>query len=106
METALHSAIPTVLFPFRPDAARTGPSYAVTRNGQRFLLSAIVEADAKAALSVVQNWTEGIKPCAANKLRLARCGCATKACGRAEINLHSYATSLRTCRARTSLIRV
>ena len=43
---------------------------------------------------------------AANKLRLARCGCATRACGRAEINLHSYATSLRTCRARTSLIRV
>jgi len=50
-----------IVFPFRPAAATTGPSYAVTRNGQRFLLSAIVAADAKAALSVVQNWTEGIK---------------------------------------------
>lgn len=58
---SLTTGTPTVLFPFRPAAATTGPSYAVTRNGQRFLLSAIVEADAKAALSVVQNWTEGIK---------------------------------------------
>jgi Tol biopolymer transport system component len=58
---SLTTGTPTVLFPFRPAAATTGPSYAVTQNGQRFLLSAIVEADAKAALSVVQNWTEGIK---------------------------------------------
>ena len=57
----LKTGIPTVLFAFRPAAATTGPSYAVTRNGERFLLSAIVETDAKAALSVVQNWTEGIK---------------------------------------------
>ena len=41
--------------------AQLGHQIAVTRNGQRFLLSAIVETDAKAALSVVQNWTEGIK---------------------------------------------
>lgn len=33
------------------------PSYAVTRDGQRFLLSAITETDREAALSVVQNWT-------------------------------------------------
>ena len=58
---SLTTGTPTVLFPFRPAAATTGPSYAVTRNGQRFLLSAIVETDAKAPLSVVQNWTEGIK---------------------------------------------
>ena len=30
------------------------------RDGQRFLLSAIVETDPRAALSVVQNWTAGI----------------------------------------------
>jgi len=41
--------------------AQLGHQIAATRNGQRFLLSAIVETDAKAALSVVQNWTEGIK---------------------------------------------
>ena len=57
---SLTTGTPTGLFPFRPAAAITVPSYAVTRNGQRFLLSAIVETDAKAALSVVQN-TEGIK---------------------------------------------
>jgi Tol biopolymer transport system component/DNA-binding winged helix-turn-helix (wHTH) protein len=51
----------TALFAFRPAGAITVPSYAVTRNGERFLLSAIVEADAKAALSLVQNWSEGIK---------------------------------------------
>jgi eukaryotic-like serine/threonine-protein kinase len=49
------------LFAFRPAGAIAVPSYAVTRNGERFLLSAIVETDAKAALSVVENWTEGIK---------------------------------------------
>ena len=58
---SLTTGTPTVLFAFRPAAATTGPSYAVTRNGERFLLSAIVETDARAPLSVVQNWTEGIK---------------------------------------------
>ena len=51
----------TALFAFRPAGAITVPSYAVTRSGERFLLSAIVETDAKAPLSVVENWTEGIK---------------------------------------------
>jgi hypothetical protein len=37
---------------------------------------------------------------------VSRADCATTACGRAETALHSCATSLRTCRARTSLIRV
>jgi hypothetical protein len=36
------------------------PSYAVTRDGQRFLLSAIIENDSRAALSVVQNWMMGV----------------------------------------------
>ena len=58
---SLTTGTPTVLFAFRPAAAVVVPSYAVTREGQRFLLSAIVETDAKAPLSVVQNWTEGIK---------------------------------------------
>ena len=57
----LTAGVPTVLFPFRPAAATTGPSYAVTQDGQRFLLSAIVDTDEKAPLAVVQNWTEAIK---------------------------------------------
>ena len=36
------------------------PSYTATRDGQRFLLSAIVDTDPRAPLSVVQNWTAGI----------------------------------------------
>lgn len=57
----LTTGTPTPLFAFRAAGTMTVPSYAVTRDGQRFLLSAIVETDPKAALSVVQNWTEGIK---------------------------------------------
>jgi hypothetical protein len=60
-DASLTTGTPTALFAFRPASAIVVPSYAVTRNGQRFLLSAIVETDAKAPLSVVQNWTDGIK---------------------------------------------
>ncbi|AMY07941.1 Transcriptional regulator HilA [Luteitalea pratensis] len=57
---SLTTGTPTVLFPFRPASATSGPTYAVTRNGERFLLSAIVETDPKAPLSIVQNWTAGL----------------------------------------------
>ena len=51
---------PIALFPFRALGTMTIPSYAVTRDGQRFLLSAIVETDSTAPLTIVQNWTAGI----------------------------------------------
>ena len=51
---------PTALFAFRP-AATIVPSYGVTRGGERFLLSAIVETDPRAPLSIVQNWTAGVR---------------------------------------------
>lgn len=60
-DATLTTGTPTALFAFRPAGAITVPSYAVTRNGERVLLSAIVETDAKAPLSVVQNWSEGTK---------------------------------------------
>jgi Tol biopolymer transport system component len=60
-EGTLTTGTPMPLFAFRPVGTIGIPSYAVTRNGQRFLLSAIVETDSKAPLSVVQNWTAGIK---------------------------------------------
>jgi hypothetical protein len=58
---SLTTGAPTVLFAFRRASATIVPSYAVTRNGQRFLLSAIVETGVKTPLSVVENWTDGIK---------------------------------------------
>ncbi|HKE24788.1 MAG TPA: hypothetical protein VKB88_20645, partial [Bryobacteraceae bacterium] len=57
---ALTTGTPTPLFAFRPAGVIAVPSYAVTRDGQRFLLSAIVETYPRAPLSVVQNWTAAI----------------------------------------------
>ncbi len=57
----LTTGTPAALFAFRPVSPITIPSFAVTRNGQRFLLSTIVEIDATAPFSLVQNWTLGIK---------------------------------------------
>ena len=56
----LTTGTPTALFAFRPSATINVPSFGVARNGERFLLSAIVETDPKAPLSVVYNWTAGI----------------------------------------------
>jgi Tol biopolymer transport system component/DNA-binding winged helix-turn-helix (wHTH) protein len=56
----LTTGTPTPLLAFRAAATMTVPSYAVTRDGQRFLLSAIVDTDPRAPLSVVQNWTAGV----------------------------------------------
>jgi Tol biopolymer transport system component len=56
----LTTGTPTPLLAFRAAGTMTVPSYAVTRDGQRFLLSAIVDTDPRAPLSVVQNWTAGV----------------------------------------------
>jgi DNA-binding winged helix-turn-helix (wHTH) protein/Tol biopolymer transport system component len=56
---ALTTGAPTTLFAFRAAAAVTVPSYSPARDGQRFLLTAVVESDAKAPLSVVLGWTSG-----------------------------------------------
>jgi Tol biopolymer transport system component/DNA-binding winged helix-turn-helix (wHTH) protein len=56
----LATGTPTALFSFRPAGAPTVPSYTATRDGQRFLLSAIVDTVPGAPLSVVQDWTAGV----------------------------------------------
>jgi Tol biopolymer transport system component len=57
---ALTTGTPTALFAFRAAGAVTVASYSPSRDGQRLLLSAIVESDPKAPLSVVQHWTSGL----------------------------------------------
>jgi hypothetical protein len=57
----LTTGAPAALFAFRPASSVNYPSYVVSRDGQSFLLSAIVETDPRAALSVVQNWTASIE---------------------------------------------
>jgi Tol biopolymer transport system component len=52
---------PAVLFEFRAGGNLITPYYSVTADGQRFLLSTIVEAQAAAPLTVVVNWTAGFK---------------------------------------------
>lgn len=46
------------LFPFRAAGATMIASYAPTHNGQTFLVSAIVEREARAPLTLVQNWLQ------------------------------------------------
>ena len=48
---------PAALFEFRASGNAIAPYYSVSRDGQRFLLSAIVETEAAAPLSVIVNWT-------------------------------------------------
>ncbi|MBA3440285.1 MAG: PD40 domain-containing protein, partial [Pyrinomonadaceae bacterium] len=48
---------PVALFEFRASGNVIMPYYSVTRDGQRFLLSTIVETEAAAPLTVVINWT-------------------------------------------------
>jgi hypothetical protein len=57
---SLTTGTPTPQFAFRAAGTMTVQSYAVTSDGERFVLTAIVETDPKAALSVVQNWTVGV----------------------------------------------
>jgi eukaryotic-like serine/threonine-protein kinase len=52
---------PAALFEFRPAGHAIHPYYSVTGDGQRFLLSTIVETEAAAPLTVVVNWAADLK---------------------------------------------
>jgi dipeptidyl aminopeptidase/acylaminoacyl peptidase len=49
------------LFEFRAGTDPTFAPYAVTADGQRFLINAVVETEPNAPLTVVVNWTAGVK---------------------------------------------
>ena len=52
---------PVDLLEFRTSGNLTAPYYAVTQDGQRFLLSTIVDTQPNAPLTVVVNWTAELK---------------------------------------------
>ncbi len=55
---------PVSLFEFRAGSHRASPApapYAVTADGQRFLINAVVETEPNAPLTVVVNWPAGVK---------------------------------------------
>ena len=52
---------PRPLFAFRPSGPLIGPYYSATPDGQRFLLSTIVDTAPGAPLTVVLNWTAAIQ---------------------------------------------
>ncbi|HYM98606.1 MAG TPA: hypothetical protein VET25_02600, partial [Aestuariivirgaceae bacterium] len=52
---------PVALFDFRPGGNVRAAYYSVTADGQKFLLSTIVETEATAPLTVVINWTANLK---------------------------------------------
>src|SRR5262245_21650019 len=56
---SLNVGAPVALFEFRASNNLSSPYYSVTRDGQRFLLSAIVETEPNAPLTVVVNWAPG-----------------------------------------------
>jgi hypothetical protein len=53
------AAIP--LFEFRAGTLQTFAPYAVTGDGQRFLINAVVDVEPNAPLTVVVNWAAGVK---------------------------------------------
>ena len=59
--TSLEVGTPVALFEFRPATNAITPYYSVTRDGQRFLLSTIVETEPNAPLTVVVNWSAELK---------------------------------------------
>jgi eukaryotic-like serine/threonine-protein kinase len=52
------TSAPASLFEFRAGGNLMTPYYSATLDGQRFLLSAIVEVDGSAPLAVIINWTD------------------------------------------------
>ncbi len=52
---------PVSLFEFRAGTTPLITPYAVTADGQRFLINALVETEPNAPLTVVVNWTAGVK---------------------------------------------
>ena len=59
--TSFEASAPVPLFEFRAGGNLITPYYDVTRDGQRFLLSTIVETEAAAPLTVVVNWAAEAK---------------------------------------------
>src|SRR5262245_62593771 len=59
--TNLEVGSPAPLFEFRASGPIITPYYSVNRDGQRFLLSMIVETEPNAPLTVVANWAAGVK---------------------------------------------
>ena len=58
---SFEAGAPVALFGFRAAGNLITPYYAVTGDGQRFLLSTIVETESAAPLTVVVNWTADLK---------------------------------------------
>ena len=58
---SFEAGTPAPLFEFRAGGYLTTPYYSVTRDGKRFLLSTIVETVPNAPLTMVVNWTAGVK---------------------------------------------
>jgi hypothetical protein len=52
---------PVALFEFRSGRLLDQPYYSVDRDGQHFLLSAIVESETNSPLTVIVNWMVGLK---------------------------------------------
>ena len=53
---SFQAGVPVPLFEFRAGGNLITPYYCVTSDGQRFLLSTIVETQAAAPITVVVNW--------------------------------------------------
>ena len=60
-EASFEAGLPRALFEFRSSTAQPNRPYAVTADGQRFLLSTIVDESGGAPLTVVVNWQAGLK---------------------------------------------
>jgi len=58
---SFETGAPVPLFDFRPAGNLIAPYYAVTKDGQKFLISTLVETEAKAPLTVVMNWDTQVK---------------------------------------------
>jgi serine/threonine protein kinase/Tol biopolymer transport system component len=58
---SFEASAPVPLFEFRAGGGVLAPYYAVTRDGQRFLLSMLGETEPNAPLTVVVNWTAEVK---------------------------------------------
>ncbi|HKQ77547.1 MAG TPA: protein kinase [Blastocatellia bacterium] len=52
---------PLALFALRPGGQPDQPNYSVDRDGRRFLLNAVVETKTNSPLTVMVNWTTGLK---------------------------------------------
>lgn len=58
--TSLAVGAPLALFELCTGEVPDQPYYSVGRDGQRFLLNAMVETETNAPLTVIVNWTAGI----------------------------------------------